>query len=316
MDDRRAAVLRKVFQILLREGFNVSDPNLGNLLSFDLIAKRDRLRLIIKILQNIDTFKSPNALEMIRISKLTDGTPLVIGEKAGSGALERGVIYYRHSIPILSAESFSDYVDGDRPCISSGPGGFYVSIDGELLHRRREELGYSIGYLSNKIGVSRRSISLYESGSAVTVDVFLKLEEILREDLRKSINLMEISDSLQMPSEEGEITNEFLREVLEIMIGNGFDFHAMRRAPFDAITKESMREFLLVGLLETLNGKRERIEALRNVSAIFENDAFLVSRTSTERENIAGCPVISVSELRGISEKEQLQRIIEKRKTS
>lgn len=77
-----------------------------------------------------------------------------------------------------------------------------------------------------------------------------------------------------------------------------------------------MREFLLVGLLETLNGKRDRIEALRNVSAIFENDAFLVSRMSTERENIAGCPVISVNELRGISEKEQLQRIIEKRKTS
>lgn len=315
MDDRRSMLLRRVFQILVREGFKVSDPTIGSLLSFDLIAKRERIRLIIKILQNIDTFKNSNALEMIKISKLTSGTPLVVGEKAGTGMLERGVVYYRHSVPILSSDSFQDYIEGELPCISSGPGGFYVSIDGEMLHRRREELGYSIGYISNKIGVSRRSISLYESGSSITIDIFLKLERILKEDIRRGIDLTEVSNSLEMPPEEEKISNEFLREVLEIMINNGFDFHALKRAPFDAITKESVEEFLLVGLLESMNGRKERIEALRNLSRIFENDAFLVSRVETDRENIGGCPVINVSELRLINEKERLQRIIDKRKS-
>lgn len=314
MEDRRTAVLNRVFRSLVRSGFNVSDPTLGNLLSFDLIARRERLRLIIKILQNIDTFRGSNALEMIRISKLTRGTPLVVGEKAGNGLLERGVVYYRHSIPMLSAESFQDYIEGEQPCISSGPGGFYVSIDGETLHRKREELGYSIGYLSNKIGVSRRSISLYESGSSITVDIFLKLERILGEDLRRGIDLTEVAENLEMPQDEENIANEFLREVFEIMISNGFDFHTMKRAPFDAIARESMEDFLLVGLMETLNGKREKIDALRNVSRIFENEAFLVSRMNTGKENIVGCPVISVSELRQIGDRDTLLNIIEKRK--
>ncbi len=306
--------MNKVFRSLIRSGFNVSDPTLGNLLSFDLIARREKLRLIIKILQNIDTFRGSNALEMIRISKLTRGTPLVVGEKAGNGLLERGVVYYRHSIPMLSAESFQDYIEGEQPCISSGPGGFYVSIDSEALHRKREELGYSIGYLSNKIGVSRRSISLYESGSSITIDIFLKLERILGEDLRKGIDLTEVAANLEMPQDEENIANEFLREVFEIMISNGFDFHAMRRAPFDAIARESVEDFLLVGLIETLNGRREKIDALRNISRIFENDAFLVSRMQTDKENIVGCPIISVSELRQIGDRDTLINLIEKRK--
>ena len=43
-----------------------------------------------------------------------------------------------------------------------------------------------VAHVLNCIGLSRRSISLYESGNAATVDVFLKLEEILRTDFRKA----------------------------------------------------------------------------------------------------------------------------------
>lgn len=316
MEDRRTAIVKHIFDLLVRGGFRVSDPNPGGSSSFDIIARRDNLRFIIKVLQNIDTLRGSSAAEMIRISKLTEAAPLVVGEKAGGGPLERGVVYYRHRVPILSPESFQDYVEGDLPFISSGPGGFYASIDGRKLHQRREELGYSIGYLSNKIGTSRRSISLYESGSAVTIDIFLKLENVLGEELERSIDLLEVSRLLEMPVDDTGSESGFLLEVLNLMIKQGFDFHPVRKSPFDAIMREALEQFALIGLLETMSQKMGRINAMRNISEIFENDAFIISRLRTEKEHFGGCPVINLSELRNIDEKDKLQILIQKRKTA
>lgn len=316
MEDRRSTIIRNIFDLLKREGFRVSDPHIGGSTSFDIIAKREQLKLIIKVLQNIDTLRASSAAEMIRISKLTFAAPLVIGEKAGGGPLERGVLYYRHHVPILSPESFSDYVEGELPFISSGPGGFYASIDGRKLHQRREELGYSIGYLSNKIGTSRRSISLYESGSAVTIDVYLKLEEVMGEELARAIDLIEVSRCMEMPTEESAMESEFLREVIDLIVRQGLDFHPVRKSPFDGIMNEKLEEFFLIGLLESMVEKIDRINAIRNISQIFENESFLISRTSTDRDIVGGCPVINLSELRKIEEKDKLLTLIEKRKLS
>lgn len=314
MEDRRNAIVRHIFDLLTREGFRVSDPLLGGMTGFDLTAKRERLRLIIKVLQNIDTLRGSSAMELIRISKLTYAAPLVVGEKAGGGPLEHGVVYFRHRVPILSPDTFQDYVEGEMPFISSGPGGYYASIDGRRLHQRREELGYSIGYLSNKIGTSRRSISLYESGSAVTIDVYLKLEEVLGEDLGKSIDLADLSRNLEMPPEESPMDNEFLVEVLNLMMMHGLDFHPVRKFPFDAIMKETIEEFFLIGLMESLDQNMVRINAMRNISQIFENDSFVISKLRTTREHLGGCPVITLSELKEIREKDKLQTLLEKRK--
>ncbi len=314
MEDRRGAIVKHIFDLLTREGFGVSDPLLGGATGFDIIAKRERLRLIIKVLQNIDTLRGSSAMELIRISKLTYAAPIVVGEKTGGGPLEQGVVYFRHRVPILSPGTFRDYIEGEMPFISSGPGGFYASIDGKRLHQRREELGFSIGYLSNKIGTSRRSISLYESGSAVSIDVYLKLEEVLGEDLGKSIDLSVISKNLEMPPEESPLENDFLVEVLNLMMIHGMDFHPVRKFPFDAIMKETIEEFLLIGLMESLDQNLLRINAMKNISQIFGNDSFVISRLSTSKEHLGGCPVINLSELREIHEKEKLQTLIEKRK--
>lgn len=316
MEDRRAAIVKHIFDVLLRKGFKVSDPALAGSPSFDIIAKREELKLVIKILQNVDTLRGANASEMIRISKFTYAIPLVIGEKAGGGPLERGVVYYRHRVPILSPDSFTDYVEGDHPFISSGPGGYYASIDGRRLQQKRIELGFSIGYLSKKIGTSRRSISLYESGSAVTIDIFLKLEEVLGEDLGKSIDLTEVSRFLDLPIEESNQENDFLKEVLELMLGQGFDMHPVRKSPFDAIMNVPVEEFSLIGLLESLSDRINRISAMRNISEIFENESFIISRINTDKELLGGCPVIKLSELRSMNDREELTTLIERRKTS
>lgn len=316
MEDNRKVIIRRLFELLSEREFKVSNPDLGGLVSFDLIAKRDDEKYIIKVLHNVDTFRKITAIEMIRISKVTSAASLVIGDRAGTGPLERGVVYYRHRIPIVSLDTFIDYIDGEKPYVYSGPGGFYVSIDGGTMHKIREERGLSIGYVSNKIGTSRRSISLYESGSAATIDIFLKLERLLSEDIRRALDLLEISVLMDMPEEEEPpVDDPFIGEVFSIMIRNGYDFHSMKKSPFDAIANDAPETLFLVGLFESDKSQPDKAIAIRNISDIFGNDPLIISKINTNRELIAGCPVVNLSDLRKAAIKDDLIRLIERRKS-
>ncbi|HLH85736.1 MAG TPA: transcriptional regulator [Thermoplasmataceae archaeon] len=315
MDDYKARTLRSLMEFLNREGFSTLGLEPQTYSSFDLVARRDRLKFIIKILQNIDTLRLVNAAELLRIGRLTSSAPVIVGEKSGSGQLERGIVYYRHQVPILSYDSFVDYVNGEPPFISSGPGGYYVAINGNRLRDVRERAGYSIGYLSKKIGISRRSVSLYENGSQVSVEVFAKLEEILNEDLAKYVDLMEIC--LRSNLDEGnENFSGFFREVLEAMVARGFDFQGVRKSPFDAIAKDMIDDFLLVSLMETLEERARNVISMMRVGKIFEKDSFVITRANTTKENVGGCPVVTISEIRNSQDAEQISRLIEKRKNA
>ena len=314
MEEGRGILINRMREMFLLKGFAVSETELGGYPSFDLIARREDKRFIVKILQNIDTFRESSAMELIRLSNLVSASPFVVGDRASSGKLEPGVVYYRHSVPILSSETLNEYLDGDGLFISSGPGGYYVSIDGQKLRSAREQLGYSIGYLSNKVGVSRRSISLYESGSAVSVDIFLKLEELLDCDLRKFLNLMEMCSNLDV-KEGDELLDGFFREVFEIMSGRGFEMKGVKRTPFDAVAKERLDDVFLVGLLEDIAIKNERVRAIRHLADVFGNQSFVISKTHTSRENYGGCPVLNLSEIRDSADGSDINRLIEKRKS-
>lgn len=314
MEEGRGILINRMREIFLLKGFAVSETELGGYPSFDLIARKEDKRFIVKILQNIDTFRESSAIELIKLANLVSASPFVLGDRASSGKLEPGVVYYRHAVPILSSETLSEYLDGEGLFISSGPGGYYVSIDGQRLRSAREQLGYSIGYLSNKVGVSRRSISLYESGSAVSIDIFLKLEELLDCDLRKFLNLMEICSRLNVRSGE-EFMDDFFKEVFEIMSGRGFEMKGVKRTPFDAVAKERLDDVFLVGLLEDIAIKNERVRAIKHLADIFGNQSFVISRNNTSRENYGGCPVLNLSEIRDSADGSDINRLIEKRKS-
>lgn len=314
MEENRRIFIRRLCDVLGRKGFMTSDPDLGGLISFELIARRDDEKYIIKILHNVDTFRDSNAMEMVRLSKVTGAAAVVIGERAGNGLLEDGVVYYRHHIPIMSPVTFVDYVDGKYPNVFSGPGGFYIPINGPLMHSIRARLGYSIGFVSNKVGTSRRSISLYEGGSASTIDVYTKLEILLGQDISSSIDILKVMSDIDLPEEEPEELNLFLKEVIENIVKTGYDFYTMRKAPFDAIANREMDNMFLIGLFESLNEKIGRALAIRNVSEIFQNEPLIITRAESTKDNVAKCPVVSLSELKKASSPDELEIIIERKK--
>ncbi len=316
MEDFRKQAITELYRNLVRRGFTVSDPGLSGLVSFDIIARRDDEIFIIKILHNIDTFRESNSLELAHFSHAIDAVCVVIGKKASNGELEDGVVYFRHRIPILTVMTFLDYVDGVKPFVYSGPGGYYVSIDGRKLHEKRESRGYSIGYVSGKIGISRRSISLYEAGNGATIDVFLKLERLFGADITSDLDLIGEIRKVQAAERVEEAVDDFTRQLFSSLSSIGIGMLNFRRTPFDALLTEEMRSIVLLDLVRDVLIQSSRIESMKNIAEVIENESIIVPRTRTERESIHGCPVVSFEDLAKISEPEDLMNLIAKKKST
>lgn len=310
MEDKKDALISKTISMLLDNGFAVADIGGQFSASFDIIARRDIERYVLKVLYNIDTLKPTTAYQLAKVAKFLRSTAAIVGEKAGGGPLEDGVIYYRHGIPISSLETFRDYVNGEKPYIYSGPGGFYVKINGEALREMRMKMSLSIGYLSHYLGVSRRSVSLYENGSSATIDIFLKLQEIIKSDLVDHTDLFKIIPD-NFPEEE-RVDDVYIQMLLDIFERIGLDTKPAYRMPFDILARDEEVVSLIASLLSE-EADRTKIEIMKKISSVLEDDAFLISKHSTTKENIIGCPVINIVDLEKMTGKDELLRMLEKR---
>ncbi|PYB67668.1 transcriptional regulator [Thermoplasma sp. Kam2015] len=309
MEDKKDALISKTISMLLDNGFSVADTRGQFSASFDIIARRDIERYVLKVLYNIDTLKPTTAYELAKVAKFLRSTATIVGEKTGGGLLEDGVIYYRHGIPISSLETFRNYINGERPYIYSGPGGFYVKINGEALREMRMKMSLSIGYLSHYLGVSRRSVSLYESGSSATIDIFLKLQEIIKGDLVDHQDLFKILPE-ELPEER--VQDIYVQMLLDILERIGLDTRPAYRMPFDVLARDEDVISLIASILSE-DTESTKIQLMKRISDVLEEDAFLISKRSTTRENINGCPVVNLVDLERITGKDELLRMLEKR---
>ena len=159
--------------------------------SFDLIARKGDTIIIIKIVPHIDSVGEESAHNFAFIAKHLNATPIIIGEKARDFELERGAVYLRYGIIATSSTTFYDFfVDNVPPLVYAQPGGLYVNINGSKLRELRESRNMSLGDLAGSLGVSRRTISKYESGMSTTLDIAIRLEEIFDSAIVEAINLL------------------------------------------------------------------------------------------------------------------------------
>ncbi|HII82076.1 MAG: transcriptional regulator [Candidatus Thermoplasmatota archaeon] len=305
--DQRQELIKWIYDFLKKNGFIVSEPDLYGLVTFDLICRREDERYILKILYNVNTFSKIGVVPLIKMSALTNSKAIIIGEKAGNSKLERGVLYFRHGVPILSFESFKDYINGESPFIYSAPGGFYVAINGQKMRMLREKNNYSIGYISQKLGVSRRSVSLYESGSSATIDIYLKLESILKGDISRNVNVS-ITEEPSMPVNVG---NDFINEVLNMMNNIGYVSEYISRNPFDGLSYNS-DSHLMIGTFNSINENTNRIISIKKISEVLEDTPILINMENCGKQNIYGCRIISIRDLRKIYDIDSFNELLEK----
>src|SRR5687768_2711518 len=181
---QRADLIEQVRATMARAGFTVSERCDLRPVSFDLVARRDKDLVMLKVLTNVDALSDAIAEEMKVLCKFLAARPVLVGLRAGTGTLEPGVVYARHDIPIVTPDTLEQYVmHGDAPMVFAAPGGFYVHLNPTALREARERLHLSLGMMAQIAGVSRRAIQMYEDGMSASIDAAMRLEDFLKSDL-------------------------------------------------------------------------------------------------------------------------------------
>lgn len=292
--------LQLVTSVMITAGFAVSERFSIRPRSFDLMARKDGTLLIIKVVSHIDSVSEDVAFDLEVISRHLGGVPLIIGERARDAELERGAVYVRYGIFAISPATLYDYfVEMVPPLVYASPGGLYVNIDGEVLRDLREKRSMSLGDLGQILGVSRRTISKYESGMGTTLDVAIRIEEFFNTGVVKSINLilhepLKGKDAEQMEAGTGEQTPmEFLRKM-------GMQLHTLHGAPFQALLTFE-KHTILTGY-GPADKVIKRAALIGNISQIAKKHAMCVITDHYKQKKIGRTLVIGEDNLSRIAD--------------
>lgn len=312
----RSELIEAVRATMARAGFAVSERCDLRPVSFDLVARRDRDLLIVKVLTNVDALSEPIAQEMKVLCKFLDARPVLVGLRAGTGDLEPGVVYMRHDIPIVTPETLEGYaLHGDAPVIFAAPGGFYVNLDADALRAAREAQALSLGVVAQIAGVSRRAIQMYEEGMSASIDAAMRLEEFLQRELIRPLDPFHSFDpqAFQPPEPEKADQDPMEALVTRLLQGLGYQVRTTRRSPFNALSTQD-RTTYLTGMGEDSPQLRRRARIVSSVSRITERPGFFVVERTT-RTTIEGMPVVTRTELNTLSDPEKIIELILARQT-
>ncbi|MCI4360209.1 MAG: transcriptional regulator [Thermoplasmata archaeon] len=351
MERPRERAIERVRNVLERAGFFVSDAHSIRPTSFDLVARRDSLLLIVKVLKNIDALDPQEAARLRELGALFPAVPIVIGTTSGAAPLEPGVVYNRYGVPILVEESLADYVEkGLPPFLFSSPGGVFARIDGERLRALREARNLSLGALASIAGVSRRTIQLYEDGAGAEVQVVERLEQYIGEPIAQAIDLFRTTftgrgpadvpvaapkgrpvpssekeeasrteDAKGAPATRGPAkTGDAMRDgVFRQLDGMGWQVVVTVRCPFDAFTSGATRseDEVLLTSVGTLRTAQHRAEVLQQLARVIEGHAMFVVQDAPHGYSVDGLPLVTVRELSRHRDRDELVDLINERES-
>ena len=108
--EMQAVLVQSIVKILKKAGFTLTDIVETKPRCFDIVARRDKIVLLIKVLYNIDSLKVEMAEEMKMIAKLLNASPIVVGERFKFDYLERGGVYNRYGLPVINTATFYDFI--------------------------------------------------------------------------------------------------------------------------------------------------------------------------------------------------------------
>lgn len=321
----RDQVLLAITELLSNHGFETS--NIYDRSCFDMIARRELILLLLKVLINVDGFNSQQAKEIKRLAKIFLASPLIVGFKSKTEPLEEDVIYERHGIPVVAMETLRNMVvDEVYPEVLADRGGYYVNIDGEILRDVRERENLSLKDLADIAHVSRETIYKYEHGMVRAYpETAMLLESILNMKITLSIDLFKAQEpeldhlKSESASETGKTSQEISKEPKEL-IKLGFGVLPTFRTPFDAISKtnnQKEKENILLTNLEKNRNKQTLKKMALNVkdlSDITQKEAVFIMESKRVLECIEGIPAVNTNEIGEMENCREFIRLLKERK--
>jgi putative transcriptional regulator len=270
--------------VALKEAdFQVSQICCSRPSCFDFAARKDDTTILVKVNSDVDTFSAHSARELKVIAGRVSAAPLVISQQTHGKPLEDDTVYSRNGIFVVTEKTIRNLaLQTANPLIYAGPGGYSVEVDGELVEKRRKELGLSIGKLAAMIGVSRRTLYGYERGMAkASVKSAYKLAETLGVPVAKPINVLKRNrkqrQCLLIKAQHAIIGKMLLQKVFRKFAF--CDISPVYRAPFDFIMNVPKGRDVIVGGV-AVSGERsldKRIEEIISVCTVVRARPVLIT---------------------------------------
>ncbi|WP_338726832.1 transcriptional regulator [Haladaptatus sp. DJG-WS-42] len=309
----RSALVENVTAMLADAGFTVSDRCAIRPKSFDVAARRHDDLILVKILGNIDALDAHTGIEMRRLGRFLDATPLVLGLRTRDEDLKPGVVYFRHGVPVISPDTAMDFfVEGVPPLIYAAPGGLYVNIDEEVLADAREERGWSLGQLATELGVSRRTVSKYEDGMNASVEVAAHLEELFNRPLTTPVEML-AEELAKEERQAEEAVDPDDAHFVSALTRVGFQVHPTARAPFKAVSETDNREDrVLTGHSAFTKTAEKRARIMSSLGKVTQTrSVYVVDRA--KRDSVKHTAIIEQQEIERIDDPDDLRDLIYER---
>ena len=307
----RGNLLQQIEQLLKTQGYKTSDIYEQG--SFDIVARKKLLILLLKTFVNIDSINERNAHEMKQLANIFLASPIIIGEKSRNGYLEEGVIYERYDIPAIGFDTLKNMIlYNEYPEILADRGGYFVKIDGNVIKQYREEYSLSLKDLADLAHVSRATMYKYENEIVrANTETAMILEEILNTKVTLDIDL------LKQPQKE-EIEYNSSDDTLDLS-KLGYGVVSTNKSPFDAVAKmkSSEKESPLIANVEknrTEKTLKRMAIPLKDLSMVTTSEPVFIINNEKIKESIGTIPVIKSWELKEFENSKELLKMIRERK--
>lgn len=302
---KRMEMLNATESILKAAGFNVSERCCARPSCFDLAVRKEEQTAFIKIFTNVENIAAEDASELKTVSGFFCAVPLLISDKMRYKPIEDDTVYERYGINVVSVKTLEDIITRKmQPLVESGPGGYYVNLDSDIIKEIRQKHGLSIGKLAEMLGISRRTLYGYEKGlSKASVSAAYNLEWTLGIPLAKPIDIFKTSPENMgffATARRMIIGSRFLKRVIRKFAQIDFRVAPIRKAPFDFIA-QSLEESvsILGGVVDTKERNIEqRTKEIMSISKIVNAQAVLIADGQRTKE--IDIPFISHEDLEKI----------------
>ena len=300
----REKIYEEVVQALLLRGFDVKSFVDANS-CFDLIARKQGLILILKVLSNIDALRPEHAQELHKLGHAFQASALVVGERSRVQELLPSVLYERYDLPVLSLHGFVALLDQQLPMEKSFKGKSVALLDAEKLREEREAREMTLKELSEKASVSLESLHRYEKGAPTSMEVAEKLERILHTKLIQGINVFQMPE-IPKKTEEQIPYNSALEQLHEL----GLKLSVFAHAPLTAAGSEKP---LLISQTANDSTLKRKAFLLSKTQAIIHHPSMIITKKS-KRLQVGNIPVMHEDELSTFSSIEEMMKMLKERK--
>ena len=307
----RSQLLQQIENLLKSQGFKTSD--IYDQGSFDIVARKNLLILLLKTFQNIDSINESNAHEMKQLANIFLASPIIVGEKSRNGMLEEGVIYERYDIPTIGFDTLKNMIlYNEYPEILADRGGYFVKIDGNVIKQYREEYSLSLKDLADLAHVSRATMYKYENEIVrANAETAMILEEILNTKVTLDIDLLKQPQIEDIKYSEGDDTLDLSKL--------GYGVVSTNKSPFDAVAKMKSSEKhspLMANVEKNRSEKTLKRMAipLKDLSMVTTSEPVFIINNEKIKESIGTIPVIKSWELKEFENSKELLKMIKERK--